>query len=69
MLQSLILFQLIKSHCHVFRGTYLYLGEEAIIINALAMTLVAGAIVMAYTLLREGFRYSGHILVSVQSEM
>ncbi|XP_052127268.1 plasma membrane ascorbate-dependent reductase CYBRD1 isoform X3 [Frankliniella occidentalis] len=48
---------------------YSFMTEEAIIINALAMTLVASAIVMAYALLREGFRYSGHILVSVQSEM
>ncbi|KAJ1526899.1 hypothetical protein ONE63_008451 [Megalurothrips usitatus] len=48
---------------------YSYMMDEAIVINALAMTLVGSAIVMGYFLLREGFRYSGHILVSVQSEM
>lgn len=52
------------------QGTnYAFLPDEAIIINALGMTLAAGAIVMAYVLMRDGFRYSGHILVSVQSEM
>ncbi|KAF4519995.1 hypothetical protein B566_EDAN007143 [Ephemera danica] len=51
------------------KNDYKDLPEEGIIVNSLAMVLVAVTIVVCYILMRDDFRYRGHILISAQSEL
>jgi hypothetical protein len=44
------------------------LPEEALILNALAMVLTAGAIVVAYIIMKDDFKYRGHILITAQGD-
>lgn len=52
-------FQIFFSH----RSYYTTLPEEGIVVNAIAMVLVALAIVTGYILQREEFRFRAHILI------
>ncbi|XP_074036252.1 cytochrome b561 family member no extended memory isoform X5 [Leptinotarsa decemlineata] len=45
------------------KDRYSSLGEEAIVVNTIGMTLVALAIVVAYILQRDEFRFRAHILI------
>jgi hypothetical protein len=50
------------------RKKYSLLGEEALILNALAMVLTAGAVVVAYIIMKDDFKYRGHILITAQGD-
>jgi hypothetical protein len=50
------------------RKKYSSLPEEALILNALAMVLTAGAIVVAYIIMKDDFKYRGHILITAQGD-
>ncbi|KAG5868911.1 hypothetical protein JTB14_026659 [Gonioctena quinquepunctata] len=45
------------------QARYASLNEEAIVVNTIAMTLIALAIVVAYILQRDEFRFRAHILI------
>jgi hypothetical protein len=51
-------------HLLIFSDQYGSFPQEAMIINALAMVLIATGVFMAYALKRRDFRYAGRILVS-----
>ena len=53
---------------YICSGKYSALPEEALVVNALAMILTAGAVVMAYILLKDDFKYRGHILITAQAD-
>lgn len=48
---------------------YSKLPEEAFIVNALAMVLVASGIVVSYIITRADFRYRGHILITSHGDL
>lgn len=47
---------------------YSSLPEEALILNALAMVLTVSAIVVAYIIMKDDFKYRGHILITAQGD-
>ncbi|XP_059476493.1 plasma membrane ascorbate-dependent reductase CYBRD1 isoform X1 [Neocloeon triangulifer] len=51
------------------KSEYSGLPEEGIVVNALAMVLVAIAIFVSYALARHEFKYKSHMLVSIQSDL
>jgi hypothetical protein len=51
-----------------YRKKYSSLPEEALILNALAMVLTAGAVVVAYIIMKDDFKYRGHILITAQGD-
>ena len=50
------------------RKRYSSLPEEALILNALAMVITAGAGVVAYIIMKDDFKYRGHILITAQGD-
>jgi len=50
------------------RKKYSSLPEEALILNSLAMVLTTGAIVVAYIIMKDDFKYRGHILITAQGD-
>jgi hypothetical protein len=50
------------------RKKYSKLEEEALILNSLAMVLTAGAVVVAYIIMKDDFKYRGHILITAQGD-
>jgi hypothetical protein len=51
-----------------YRNTYSKLPEEALILNSLAMVLTVSAIVVAYIIMKDDFKYQGHILITAQGD-
>jgi len=51
-----------------YRKNYSSLPEEALIVNALAMVLTVSAIVVAYIIMKDDFKYRGHILITAQGD-
>jgi hypothetical protein len=52
----------------IHRAKYSSLPQEALIVNSLAMVLTVSAVVVAYIIMKDDFKYRGHILITAQGD-